>query len=380
MRKSTSQKKSPEKKEFINQDSLPIPSYLNAWILILIFIFIGTVIYLSITNNSRNITIFLVTFFLLCSSSVFIWYVPKYYIKTLPTKPGKDFDLEKERLNLEDNTRKTFAQIVGGALILGSLLFSYNTYRLQEEGQFTDRFTNAVNQLGENNSEVCLGGMYALERIAKDSPKDHWTVIEILSAYVRNNKKKKMLSTEETNINQNTNNKVNEEEENTKVLIRTQTALTIIGRRVFEQDSKTDKINLSEVELFKADLANANLSNVKLTQSIFIKADFTKADLRNSDLTNANLDESQFVETNLSDTTLIGAKLRNAELAGADLSYADLRGTDLSGVKNLNFEQLRTSIINQSTILPNYLESERIKLLEFSEDNLKKKSINQSNK
>jgi hypothetical protein len=35
--------------------------------------------------------------------------------------------------------------------------------------------------------EVRLGGIYALERIARDSPTDHWTIIEVLSTYVREN-------------------------------------------------------------------------------------------------------------------------------------------------------------------------------------------------
>ena len=37
------------------------------------------------------------------------------------------------------------------------------------------------------NLEVRLGGIYALERIAKDSPKDEWTIMEVLTAYVRQN-------------------------------------------------------------------------------------------------------------------------------------------------------------------------------------------------
>ncbi len=37
------------------------------------------------------------------------------------------------------------------------------------------------------NLEVRLGGIYALERIARDSPKDHWTIMEVLTAYVREN-------------------------------------------------------------------------------------------------------------------------------------------------------------------------------------------------
>jgi hypothetical protein len=32
---------------------------------------------------------------------------------------------------------------------------------------------------------VRLGGIYALERIARDSESDHWAVMEVLTAFVR---------------------------------------------------------------------------------------------------------------------------------------------------------------------------------------------------
>src|SRR5215208_736469 len=66
--------------------------------------------------------------------------------------------------------------------------------RQAEQGQITERFTRAIEQLGETNSngepklELRLGGIYALERIAKDSPeRDYSTVMEVLTAYAREN-------------------------------------------------------------------------------------------------------------------------------------------------------------------------------------------------
>src|SRR5215213_570275 len=53
------------------------------------------------------------------------------------------------------------------------------------EGQITERFTRAIDQLGSKEPEVRLGGIYALERIASDSERDHWTIMEILTTYVR---------------------------------------------------------------------------------------------------------------------------------------------------------------------------------------------------
>src|SRR4028118_2289012 len=58
---------------------------------------------------------------------------------------------------------------------------------LAEQGQITERFTKAIDQLGSDNISIRLGGIYALERIAKDSERDHWTIMEVLSAFVREN-------------------------------------------------------------------------------------------------------------------------------------------------------------------------------------------------
>jgi hypothetical protein len=47
------------------------------------------------------------------------------------------------------------------------------THELTEQGQVTDRYTKAIEQLGSKELDVRIGGIYALERIARDSAKDH---------------------------------------------------------------------------------------------------------------------------------------------------------------------------------------------------------------
>src|SRR5215208_1920659 len=51
--------------------------------------------------------------------------------------------------------------------------------RQAEQGQITERFTRAIDQLGSEKLEIRLGGIYALERIAKDSPRDHLQILEV---------------------------------------------------------------------------------------------------------------------------------------------------------------------------------------------------------
>ena len=43
------------------------------------------------------------------------------------------------------------------------------THELTEQGQVTDRYTKAIEQLGSDKLDVRIGGIYALERIARDS-------------------------------------------------------------------------------------------------------------------------------------------------------------------------------------------------------------------
>lgn len=91
---------------------------------------------------------------------------------------------------------KTLAQIVLGILVVGTLWVAWRrataaeqTVEVAKEGQITERFTRAVEQLGNRESiAIRLGGIYALERIAKDSSTDHWQVMEVLTAYVRESK------------------------------------------------------------------------------------------------------------------------------------------------------------------------------------------------
>ncbi|MFH1141500.1 MAG: hypothetical protein V1724_07575, partial [Chloroflexota bacterium] len=65
----------------------------------------------------------------------------------------------------------------GLAIIVGAsaLFFTWRRIQISQEGQITERFTRAIQQLGDPKLEVRLGGIYALERIARDSPRDHWT-------------------------------------------------------------------------------------------------------------------------------------------------------------------------------------------------------------
>lgn len=345
--------------------------------LILVIIFLT---YFAYKNNFFNELIFPIGVAILYLLFLFLWYVPKFYVASLPNEAGKFFDHENAKLKLEDDTRKTFAQIVGGIVILLGLIFTYNTfrlqqdtYRLQQEGQYTDRFTKAIAQIGDEKLEVRLGGLYALERIAKDSPKDHWTVIEVISAFIRERAKKReeAIKNTEINSNNNLNNNTDSQNKSSKIATDIQAALTIIGRRKIEQDSKTERIDLSRTDLSNADLSNADFSNANLYNVNLSKTNLTNTNLSGAFLFNSDLSFSKLFYTNLNKADIGEVNLDHVQLVGVDL-----RGTILIGIKpTLEFEHLNKSIIDERTILPSELENRRKELIEASKDSDHQRSM-----
>src|SRR3954451_15130546 len=88
--------------------------------------------------------------------------------------------------------RTAVLAILAGTIAGVGAVFTGLSYRLNRQGHeldraghFTERFTRAIDQLGDEKLDVRLGGIYALERIAEDSEGDHPQVIEVLTAYVR---------------------------------------------------------------------------------------------------------------------------------------------------------------------------------------------------
>jgi hypothetical protein len=99
-----------------------------------------------------------------------VWWVPPLWYADVPDLNQRAADEASARTAL-----------IAGLVGLTALL----TYRLSQQGQITDRYTKAVEQLGSDKLDVRLGGIYALERIAVDSKRDHPTVVEVFSAFVR---------------------------------------------------------------------------------------------------------------------------------------------------------------------------------------------------
>lgn len=82
-------------------------------------------------------------------------------------------DAVTDRLKLQNDARTTLLQGLGGAVLLVGAYFTYRQLRISREGQITERFTRAVDQLGSKSKDVQLGGIYALQQISRSSPEDN---------------------------------------------------------------------------------------------------------------------------------------------------------------------------------------------------------------
>jgi Pentapeptide repeats (8 copies) len=272
---------------------------------------------------------------------------------------------------------------VGGTVVVGvvgywasvrntsaTLDLTRRTLDLTEQGQVTDRYNKAIEQLGSTEIDVRIGGIYALERIAHDSARDYPTVMEVLAEFVRDHSPEQWPPP--------TVHEAGAEPPGRTTRPDVQAAPTVIARRTIRNDRRPINLNRTRANLTNVDLNNANLTRANLGKEVDLRAaaDFRHvqallanvtdptipvahigrggdlagggADLRNARavfanfthaiLADANLSDAIFSRANLTGANLTGADLTNtqlisADLTRADLTYTTLTGADLTGAK-----------------------------------------------
>jgi hypothetical protein len=263
-----------------------------------------------------------------------VWQVPERQVDPLrQSVPPQDV------AKLVNDQRRTLLQALGGLALLGGLYFTLRRIKAAEiqaqaaqEGQVTDRFTRAIEQIGSEKLEVRLGGIYALERIARDSPEDHWAIMEVLTCFVREKAHWDLSSPyDERNL-----------PKSGQLPADIQAILTVIGRRG-QRQRKTEPrpLDLTRAFLFRADLRQANLEKAILHSCCLAEADLWHACLNGANLWHADLG---------------GARLQFARMLGAYLAHANLRGADLTGALGLTSDQLKDARGKELCRLPEYLQ------------------------
>jgi hypothetical protein len=261
---------------------------------------------------------------------ILVWWLapPLLYRHT-----GTDKDAKLKAIT--DTRTALLAGLIGvGALLtlwLNSRVYriTARTLEVTEQGHITERYTKAIQQLGDTELAVRLGGIYALERLAHDSPeRDHPTVVEVLSAFVREGSKKQGTPRPEQGMAHEAAKESDTAapESNAKARPATdvQAALTVLGRLP------------KRAGVSRGDLSDANLSGAELSEG--------------------DLSGALFFGANLSGAQLTEAKLSGALLSGGDLSGAQLYKANLSEALGLTQPQLDAARGDRSTQLPEGLQ------------------------
>ena len=261
------------------------------------------------------------------------------------------------RLEREDNTRRTLAQIIGGTVGLVIIYITWQRLqvareelRVAREGQVTERFSRAIEHLGNDSLDVRLGAIYALERIARDSRQDHGPIMEILTAYVREHAPWERPPADALPA-------AEDYDALTRPATDIQAVLTVIGRRKTDYDPPGQELDLRYTDLRGAKLARANLKGAILAGANLPRADLREADLQEAYLDGAVLQRARLNEAKLQEARLFGAKLQEARLIGAKLhgayfSGAWLQGAILREATGLNYRRIETAWGDRDTKLP----------------------------
>jgi hypothetical protein len=217
--------------------------------------------------------------------------------------------------------------------------------QLTRQGQASERFTRAIDQLGSTRVETRIGGIYGLDQIAEQSPDSTGPVAEVLLAWLHSRPRPRTAP--HTPLRQHAPDM--------------QAALSVLtGRRY--TSIVTGRLDLHRLGLREANLRGANLRGADLRDAYLVAADLRDANIYGAKVRDANLAGAVLRNANLYGSDLSGVRLLGADLGGADLRAAYLFGADLRQVSlhyadlseatNLNDADLNDARVDPSTRWP----------------------------
>jgi hypothetical protein len=301
-----------------------------------------------------------VLFVILLLGALFIF--PQYIVdRTIAVRRAQEPLKIADRLKAENDIRTTLLQGLGALVVLAGAVTTWQQLlatlernrkelSLSQEGQITERFTRAIDQLGSQTLDLRLGGIYALERIANDSPRDRGPIMEVLTAFVRVRAPwppaKKAPSPTPPGA----------QSPPPMPSADIQAILTVLGRRVIDEkwvyylglriQLFDQPLDLSKTDLRGVRLVGGHLKNANLCEAHLEGADLIRAWLQGADFSGAHLEKADLREANLEGAILAEAHLGGANLEKADLREAFIGGAHLEGALNLTKEQVDSAYTN----------------------------------
>ncbi|MFF2087530.1 pentapeptide repeat-containing protein [Nocardia sp. NPDC058176] len=229
----------------------------------------------------------------------------------------------KERLDAIAAARTQLATLIGTPIAVAGLVYTVRRFLLDKEKQDVDRFSAVVTHLASDDPVTRSGGVFALQRLMEDAPRERDRGRRLLARHLQQRTKNGEFATAPGDL------------VDAVAVLRSQVTgrnravgLDLAGVRLPKADLRG--AGLPEADLDRAELTGANLTGVNLRGADLSHANLSGADLRDSDLRDAVLRGTRFHGARLGGANLIGAEIAGAVFTAADLAGARLRGLDRS--------------------------------------------------
>ena len=225
-------------------------------------------------------------------------------------------------------TIRNMSFVVGGIVALFFALWRSRLAERQadtgQRGLLNERYQKGAEMLGSGVLSVRMGGIYALQRLAEDNPKEYAIqILGLFCAFVRH----------PTRDESTTQSPDNETEEHLREDVGA--IMAFIGYRnqsIINIEKETDfRLDLRDANLYHIHLRGANLSKAILNGANLSKANLARADLSLTQLENANLSDVSADHANCLWTQFTRAQLTNIRLVNANCSNASMFKANLSG-------------------------------------------------
>lgn len=245
--------------------------------------------------------------------------------------------------DLSSNGESLSATIRNVALVLGGIVAfvlsiwrsfiadrQADTARRQTEiaqgGLWNERYQKGAEMLGSDVLSVRLGGIYALNRLAKENPSEyHVPIMQLFCAFVRNPSGKPA----EKELRRQRKGAISPplREDIQEVMI-------LIGRRsedgIKEEEKAEDfELDLSGADLRRLRLLDGNFRDVNLRGAFLMHASLMNVDLRGAKCSRVGLFMAKLSFCNLTDVDFSWADLSGSSLFGSILSSAKLTRTEI---------------------------------------------------
>jgi uncharacterized protein YjbI with pentapeptide repeats len=236
----------------------------------------------------------------------------------------------------------SLAGIIGGPFVIWRTIIAAQQVSVARESHYTSLFTKAIEQLGatrevkaldhsgaptlhtEPNLEVRLGAIYALERIALDSERDHSPIMETLCAYVRQNVAAPAAEPEDVLPG------TREYAVWVRSLPRPRAdvlaVMKVLGRRP-QTRIGTELKDLGSVERTPFDLTAVNLQRVRLKNLRLAHLDLTGSSLEGAYLMHVDFSDTELYGCSFAESIVSNCKFDNASAMTLNMRGAHLRRT-----------------------------------------------------